>query len=77
MSTEDSMRKATENLDKAAGAAPSSEFLDKVKPSEFGTSDEDDNGAGDDTSEDDNGADEPNEPDELTADEAQGPSENE
>ncbi len=39
-STADSMRKATENLDHAAGGAPSSEYLDKVDTDDFGRSDE-------------------------------------
>lgn len=39
-STADSMRKATENLDHEAGGAPSSEYLDKVDPDDFGRSDE-------------------------------------
>ncbi len=40
MSTEDNIRKSTENLDKAAGSAPSNEFLDKVDTTDFGTNDE-------------------------------------
>lgn len=40
MSTEDNIRKSTENLDEAAGAAPSKEFLDKVDATDFGTTDE-------------------------------------
>ncbi|WP_152347438.1 hypothetical protein [Brevibacterium sp. CFH 10365] len=39
-STADSMRKATENLDHSAGAAPSSEYLDKVDTDDFGRSDD-------------------------------------
>ena len=39
-STESSMRKATENLDHSAGAAPSSEYLDKVGTDDFGRSDD-------------------------------------
>ena len=39
-STADSMRKATENLDHSAGAAPSSEYLDKVGTDDFGRSDD-------------------------------------
>ena len=39
-STESSMRKATESLDHSAGAAPSSEYLDKVDTDDFGHSDE-------------------------------------
>ncbi|WP_210603066.1 hypothetical protein [Brevibacterium oceani] len=39
-STADSMRKATENLDHSAGAAPSSEYLDRVDTDDFGRSDE-------------------------------------
>ncbi|MGO0605591.1 hypothetical protein [Brevibacterium linens] len=39
-STADSMRKATEHLDHEAGGAPSSEYLDKVDPDDFGRSDE-------------------------------------
>ena len=38
--TSDSMRKATENLDHEAGGAPSSEYLDKVDPDDFGRNDE-------------------------------------
>ena len=38
--TADSMRKATENLDHSAGAAPSSEYLDKVGTDDFGRSDD-------------------------------------
>ena len=38
--TADSMRKATESLDHSAGAAPSSEYLDKVDTDEFGRKDE-------------------------------------
>ena len=38
--TSDSMRKATENLDHEAGGAPSSEYLDKVDPDDFGRKDE-------------------------------------
>ena len=38
--TSDSMRKATENLDHEAGGAPSSEYLDKVHPDDFGRKDE-------------------------------------
>ena len=34
--TSDSMRKAAENLDHEAGGAPSSEYLDKVDPDDFG-----------------------------------------
>lgn len=41
MSTEDSMRKVTENLDKAAEAAPSSNPVDVER---FGTKDDDDLG---------------------------------
>ena len=36
----DSMRKAAENLDHEAGGAPSSEYLDKVDPDDFGRNDE-------------------------------------
>ena len=39
-STSDSMRKAAENLDHEAGGAPSSEYLDKVDPDDFGRKDE-------------------------------------
>ncbi|HJE78959.1 MAG TPA: hypothetical protein K8V74_13575 [Brevibacterium epidermidis] len=39
-STSDSMRKAAENLDHEAGGAPSSEYLDKVDPDDFGRNDE-------------------------------------
>ncbi|WP_025779249.1 hypothetical protein [Brevibacterium sp. VCM10] len=39
-STSDSMRKAAENLDHSAGAAPSSEYLDKVGTDDFGRSDD-------------------------------------
>ena len=39
-STEDSMRRAAENLDHEAGGAPSSEYLDKVDPDDFGRKDE-------------------------------------
>lgn len=35
-STAGSMRKAAENLDHEAGGAPSSEYLDKVDPDDFG-----------------------------------------
>ena len=35
-----SMRKAAENLDHEAGGAPSSEYLDKVDPDDFGRNDE-------------------------------------
>ena len=38
--TSDSMRKAAENLDHEAGGAPSSEYLDKVDPDDFGRNDE-------------------------------------
>ena len=38
--TSDSMRKAAENLDHEAGGAPSSEYLDKVDPDDFGRKDE-------------------------------------
>ncbi|WP_166973390.1 hypothetical protein [Brevibacterium atlanticum] len=38
--TADSMRKAAENLDHSAGAAPSSEYLDGVDTDDFGRSDE-------------------------------------
>lgn len=40
MSTEDNIRKSTENLDEAAGGAPSNEFLQKVDATDFGTTDE-------------------------------------
>ncbi|MGR6091525.1 hypothetical protein ACU4IU_13260 [Brevibacterium sp. CSND-B09] len=39
-STSDGMRKAAENLDHEAGGAPSSEYLDKVDPDDFGRKDE-------------------------------------
>lgn len=52
MSTEDSMRKSTENLDHEAGAAPSSEYLDKVDPDEFGRQDETDEGENDESGDD-------------------------
>lgn len=38
-STADSMRKATENLDHESGGAPSSDYLDRVDPDEFGRKD--------------------------------------
>jgi hypothetical protein len=40
MATKDSMGKSTENLDEAAGAAPSERFLDEVDTTQFGTTDE-------------------------------------
>lgn len=52
MSTEDSMRKSTENLDHEAGAAPSSEYLDKVDPDEFGRQDETDEDENDESGDD-------------------------
>ncbi|MGZ1490049.1 hypothetical protein [Brevibacterium sediminis] len=58
-STAHSMRKATENLDHEAGGAPSSEYLDKVDPDNFGQKDE----TGDDE----------NREDEENADEEYGP----
>lgn len=48
--TSDSMRKAAENLDHEAGGAPSSEYLDKVDPDDFGRNDE--NGEAEDRDED-------------------------
>lgn len=48
--TSDSMRKAAENLDHEAGGAPSSEYLDKVDPDDFGRNDE--NGEDEDRDED-------------------------
>ncbi|WP_181273005.1 hypothetical protein [Brevibacterium oceani] len=39
-STADSMRKAAENLDHSAGAAPSAKYLDRVDTDDFGRSDE-------------------------------------
>lgn len=39
-STAGSMRKAAENLDHEAGGAPSSEYLDKVDPDDFGRNDD-------------------------------------
>ncbi|WP_172170646.1 hypothetical protein [Brevibacterium sp. CT2-23B] len=58
-STADSMRKATENLDHEAGGAPSSEYLDKVDPDDFGRKDET---AEDENHEDEENADEEDEP---------------
>lgn len=58
-STPDSMRKATENLDHEAGGAPSSEYLDKVDPDDFGRKDET---AEDENREDEENADEEDEP---------------
>ncbi|SDS24406.1 hypothetical protein SAMN04489752_1286 [Brevibacterium siliguriense] len=61
MSTEDNstdgssagnMRKATENLDHEAGGAPSSEYLDKVNPDDFGRKD----GTGEDEDRDEDAA---------------------
>ena len=51
-STSDSMRKAAENLDHEAGGAPSSEYLDKVDPDDFGRNDE----TGEDQSRDEDAA---------------------
>lgn len=44
MSAKDSMGKPTENLDEAAGAAPTERFLDEVDSTEFGTTDEEPEG---------------------------------
>lgn len=54
--TSDSMRKAAENLDHEAGGAPSSEYLDKVDPDDFGRNDEtgEDEDRDEDTTFDDN-----------------------
>ncbi len=53
--TSDSMREAAENLDHEAGGAPSSEYLDKVDPDEFGRKDEtgEDQSRDEDTTSDD------------------------
>ncbi|GAA1515280.1 hypothetical protein [Brevibacterium permense] len=53
--TSDSMRKAAENLDHEAGGAPSSEYLDKVDPDDFGRKDEtgEDQSRDEDTTSDD------------------------
>ena len=47
--TSDSMRKAAENLDHEAGGAPSSEYLDKVDPDDFGRNDDADDETSDES----------------------------